>query len=113
MSQNNNNNNYRDRRTFERFPLSLPVRFFDFYRQQEGEGKTVDISAKGMGLVTEKNLNAYTPLEIWVDIPQSAQPFYARAEVVWSKPISQNLNRVGIEFEQADLMGVSRLLRAR
>jgi len=112
MNQNNNNNN-KDRRIFERFPLSLPVRFFDLYRQQEGEGKTVDISAKGMGLVTERSLNAYTPLEIWVDIPQSVQPFYARAEVVWSKPLSENLNRVGIEFEQADLMGVAQLLQAR
>jgi len=112
MNQNNNNNN-KDRRIFERFSLSLPVRFFDLYRQQEGEGKTVDISAKGMGLVTERSLNAYTPLEIWVDIPKSVQPFYARAEVVWSKPLSENLNRVGIEFEQADLMGVAQLLQAR
>jgi hypothetical protein len=108
---NQNNNNYKDRRTFERFALNLAVRFFDLYRQQEGEGKTVDISAKGMGLITEKDLDAYTPLEIWIEIPQSVEPFYTRAEVVWSKPISENLTRVGIEFEKANLMGVAQLLR--
>ncbi|MCM8792429.1 MAG: PilZ domain-containing protein [Candidatus Omnitrophica bacterium] len=109
----NNNNNYSDRRIFERVPLDLSVRFIDTYHLCEGEGKTVDISAKGMGLVTEHNLNPYTPLELWVDIPGRNQPFYTRAEVVWSKPLAENLWRVGVEFERADFMNVSQLLNIK
>jgi hypothetical protein len=108
-----NNNNSKDRRIFERFKVELPVRFFDLYHQQEGEGKTVDVSARGIGLVTERPLEPYTPLELWVEVPQGKSPFYTRAEVVWRKPISEKLIRVGVEFEQANLLGLSQLLQAR
>ena len=105
------NSNNLERRVFERFSVELPVRFIDIYRYQEGEGKTVDISAKGIGMVTEQNLTPFTPVELWVDTPLQHQTFYARGEVVWSKPISENLWRIGLEFERADLMGVAQLLR--
>ena len=110
--QNKNSNN-KDRRIFERVAVSHAIRFFDLYHQQEGEGKTVDVSAKGIGLLTKQQLRTYTPLEIWIDIPSHSQPFYARAEVVWSKPSPDGQIRAGVCFERADLMGVAQLLRVK
>ena len=107
-----NNNNSKDRRVFERFKARLPVRFIDLKRNQEGAAYTCDVSAKGMGLVSQKQVNPYTPMELWLDIPDKGEPLYARGEVVWSKEAEANQFRAGVELEKADLMGMSRVLRA-
>ncbi|MCM8799606.1 MAG: PilZ domain-containing protein [Candidatus Omnitrophica bacterium] len=107
------NNNYKDRRIFQRFSVKLPVRFIDLYRNEEGEGFSQDISAKGVGLVTEKKLSTYTPLELWLNIPDGKEPLYVRGEVVWVNALDSFNYRVGINLERADLMGISRILRLK
>ena len=107
-----NNNNYKDRRVFERFKARLPVRFIDLKRNREGTAYTCDVSAKGLGLVSQVEVNPYTPMELWLDMPDKGEPLYTRGEVVWSSSITPNSWRVGINLERADLMGMSRVLRA-
>jgi hypothetical protein len=106
------NNNYKDRRVFERFKTRLPVRFIDLKRNREGAAYTYDVSAKGLGLVSQVEVNPYTPMELWLDMPDKGEPLYTRGEVVWSTPITTNSWRVGINLERADLMGMSRALRS-
>ena len=101
-----------DRRIFARFPVCLPLRFIDVGGNKEGEAQTQDISAKGIGLVTNAELSPRTPLEMWLEIPDRGEPLYTRGEVVWSKFLEPNKYRVGVELEEADLMGMARVLRA-
>jgi hypothetical protein len=103
---------FQDRRIFERFPAKLSLRFLDPKSNTEGQAQTQDISAKGIGLVTDRELAPHTPLEMWVDMPDKGEPLYTRGEVVWSKPASATEYRAGVSLEQADLMGLSRALRA-
>jgi hypothetical protein len=100
-----------DRRIFARFPASFPLRFIDLHNNQEGEAQTQDFSAKGIGLVANKELNPNVPLEMWLKVPDRGEPLYARGEVVWSKRLEPNKYRVGVELEKADLMGMSRIFR--
>ena len=100
-----------DRRIFARFPVNYPLKFIDLRANKEGEAKTQDISAKGIGLVTNEEFNPHTPLELWLDIPDRGEPLYTRGEVVWSKMLEPNKYRVGVELEKADLMGMSRIFR--
>jgi c-di-GMP-binding flagellar brake protein YcgR len=102
---------FEDRRIFERFAVSLGVRFLDLNSNQEGKAQTLDFSAKGIGIVTKERLTAQTPLELWLDIPDKGEPLYTRGEVIWSKVEENNDYRVGINLEKADLMGLSRVLR--
>lgn len=103
---------FEDRRTFERFPVKLALRFLDLKANREVEAQTYDISAKGIGLATNQELTTQTPLEMWLAVPDKGEPFYARGEVAWSKMVEPNSYRVGINLERADLMGVARVLRA-
>lgn len=101
-----------DKRIFERFSVRLPLRFLNLNNGKEGIGETRDISAKGIGLVAVEQLTSRTPLEIWVDLPNGASPLYSRGEVVWSKPPTNAQEYwAGIELEEANLMGVARVLR--
>jgi len=101
-----------DRRIFERFQSRLPVRFIDLKGNREGAGQTVDISAKGIGFMAKDDLRLRTPLEMWLEIPDKGEPFYTRGEVAWSKMIAPNEFNIGVNLERADLMGMSRVLRA-
>jgi hypothetical protein len=104
--------NFRDRRVFERFNVRLPVKFIDLRRKKEGTAYTRDICAKGLGLIASEEINPYTPIEVWLEVPDKGQPLYTRGEVVWSSPAAAGTWRMGINLDRADLMGVSRVLRA-
>ncbi|MCM8801395.1 MAG: PilZ domain-containing protein [Candidatus Omnitrophica bacterium] len=100
-----------DRRIFARIPVQIPLRFIELDSNKEGAGLTYDISAKGIGLLTPIELSPNTSIELWLDIPNQTQPFYTRANVVWSKRISPDIYRIGLNLEKANLMELSRALK--
>jgi hypothetical protein len=100
-----------DFRIFERFRKEFSARFIGL-DGKENVGQTFDVSAKGLGLSTSRELESQAHLEIWLDVPHSTDPLYTRGQVVWTKLAGQGGFRSGIELERADLMGISRLLRA-
>lgn len=100
-----------DRRTFERIPVNLPLKFSVPGLHKEGLVQTRDISAKGIGLLTDEELRPNTPLEMWLQIPDNGEPLYAAGKVAWSERLESDKYREGISLEKADLMGMSRVLR--
>ncbi len=101
-----------DQRIFERFNTNLTVRYLNSDTGQEGVARTQDISAKGLNLETRQPLPAHTILEVWLEMKNAGESLYSRGEVVWSKNIGADNYRAGVELEKADLMGISRILRA-
>ena len=100
-----------DRRIFERIGTKLPVRFLDPSSGREGKADTMDISANGLGLVTNERLSVMTPLEMWLGIPDQHEPLYTRGQVVWAEPLpGSDEHRVGVRLEKAELMGLARVL---
>lgn len=102
-----------DRRIFERFTTRFPLRFIDLKKNREGQAEVNNVSAKGLGIVSQEQLPIDTPLEMWLDIPDRGEAVYSRGGVVWSKPGQPGEWNAGIDLEKADLMGISRLLRTR
>ncbi len=100
-----------DRRIFERFATSFPVKLLDISSGQEGEASTCDVCAKGVGVLMNKQLTPGAPVEVWLKIPDQGEPLYTRGAVAWSKTEKANIYRAGINLEKADLMGLSRVLR--
>jgi len=94
-----------DHRIFERFPVMLPLRFLDLKKTKEGAAKTQDISAKGVGFVTNEELAYQTPLEMWIEMPDKGEPLYARGEVVWSVAQGVSEYRIGVNLEFDYLSG--------
>ncbi len=103
-----------DRRVFERINTKMPLRFLNPTNGREGIADTVDISANGVGFVTNENLSALTSLEMWLGIPDYREPLYTRGRVVWSGTLSDTgQQRVGVRLEKAELMGLARVLWVR
>ena len=102
-----------DKRDFQRFIVRLTVKFVNLSSGKENKAVMHDVSAKGAGIVTKEEIDKKIPLEMWLDIPDSREPLYAKGEVVWSKMVDYSTWRVGINFDQADFLGISRILRLR
>ncbi len=100
-----------DRRIFQRFPLNLSLRFRDLNANKWGLVRTHDISARGIGLVAEKELAPRLPLEMWLPNPDTGQSYYTKGVVVWSKMFEPDRYRAGVILEKTDLMGLSQFLR--
>lgn len=100
-----------DRRIFARINTRLPVKFLDPSSGREGKADTINISANGLGLVTNESLSVMTPLEMWLGIPDQHEPLYTRGEVVWSEPSpGTGEHHIGVRLEKAELMGLARVL---
>jgi len=100
-----------DRRIFERIGARFSARLLDPFNGREAEAVTVDISANGLGLNTNAEIEKGTPFEIWLNIPDQHSPFYCRGIVVWSKGLdASGKQRIGVSLDQARLMGLARVL---
>lgn len=102
---------FEDRRTFERFPARVALRYLDLKANQEAQAHTYDISAKGIGLETAQELSKETSLEMWLQAAEQSEPIYMRGRVTWSRMMKPSQYRVGVELERADLMGAARILK--
>lgn len=100
----------KDRRIFLRFPVSLPVRYVNLNLKRKSQAQTVNISANGIGILTNEELIPHTILDIWLHIPENGQPLYTKGEVIWSKQINGHKYRVGICLKKVELMALSRVL---
>lgn len=100
-----------DHRIFERFKKKFSARFIGV-DGKETVAQTFDVSAKGLGLITRQRLESQANLEIWLDVPNSTDPLYTRGQVVWTRLAEKEGFHSGVELEGADLMSISRLLRA-
>ncbi len=100
-----------DQRVFARIDANFPLKFLDPRNGREGIADTVDISANGVGIITDEYLSAKTPLEMWLQIPDQHEPLYLRGEVVWSEGLSDTpRQRAGVHLENARLMSLARVL---
>lgn len=102
-----------ERRIFQRFNVDIPVNFRTLDDKKiEGNGKIINISAGGGGLiVTTKNLLPGTSLEMSLIIPDNKAPLNASGKIIWLRDMEPALFLVGIQFDKVDFMGIARALR--
>ena len=110
MSQNNQVKE--DRRVFERFPVALPVNLIDLDAGKELDANTCDVSAKGVGIVSQEYLQPGNRLELWLNIKDGREPFYTKGTVMWAGQQEAGKYRAGISLERAELMGMARIFRS-
>lgn len=89
----------------------LDVRVINLDTNEESRVKTHDISASGIGFITDVPLNPGVSLELWLYIPDSNDPLYTTGKVVWTNMVSPSAYRVGVSLDKIDFTGISRILR--
>jgi len=100
------------RRVFKRFRANFPITFMDLKQGKEIDAETKDVSAKGLGIFTYTEVEKYTPLKIWVYMPDRQKPFYTQGRIAWVDPL-ENGFRAGVTLDKPEFMGLSRIFRSR
>lgn len=100
-----------DRRLFARIDVKIPLRFLVEKSDIEKKGETVDISANGVGFITNETVPPDTELEFWLDIPDHHQPLHLCGRVVWTKVVKENQHlHVGVCLENQEFIGLARAI---
>ena len=102
---------FEEKRAIKRIPTQLSLRFLVAHSNKESLAQIQDMSANGMGLLTEEELPRYTPLELQLEIPDKGELLCIKAEVVWSCMIEANRYRIGIRLQKMDLVDLLDFLR--
>jgi len=103
---------FKDRRLFARFPVKVLLRYLNLDLPGEAHTYTRDVSAKGICLMTSEALSAETPLDMWLQMPDSGEQVYIKGKVVWSNMIKPNKYKVGVNLENIELNPILLALKA-
>jgi hypothetical protein len=101
-------NEFKDRRFFARFNAHVVVRC---RHHSVKPANTIDISAQGVGIVSEEELKPETPIEIVLSFPDTNDEFVATGKIIWTRKTEDNKFRIGIALEKPELMMISQFLR--
>ena len=92
-----------DRRRTKRYPVNLQVSLLPSvqsgdWAQEEWQVRAVDISRSGMRLIVPQKIAADTAVEVCFALLNAEQPVRARAEVCYTKPLSDGQWAIGVRF---------------
>lgn len=100
-----------DRRIFARFQVDIPAEIEQPQAKKSTVVQCYDISAGGIGFVSDVRIAPQTDLQVRMAIPDSKVPLRTAARVVWIEQIYENKWRSGLEFDNVDLVELSRFLQ--
>ena len=100
-----------DRRIFERRNFNSLLRFNNAVRERNGEGIIRNISAGGVAFSTNDRLKLRDALELWINVPDGANPIHKTAQVVWVKENLLDRYETGVRFDSVGLMELSGIFK--
>ncbi len=100
--------NFKERRVFTRLSVNIPATYVDPILNNTVDAHTLDISAVGLGLLTDKKLDVGVNLEIRL---HNGEEITAKGKVIWMKSTDDSKYRIGINFDGPRLDPISLILR--
>lgn len=110
MPKNGGEMMFDDRRTFERFKLEFHLSCSQGNSPEKFHLHAQDISAEGMGVISNKKLFPGVLVNMSLQIPGLSKEFPAQGRVVWSRQLKNGF-MTGIALERTRFMEISTILR--
>jgi len=102
---------FKEKRAFTRFPIRISLNYFDSNSNKTLESETHDISAQGLGIITDEELPSGTYLQIILKMPDNGEQVSRKGKVIWSKNIYPPKYRAGVQLEEPKIKPISLILR--
>jgi hypothetical protein len=99
-----------EKRAFPRFAISIPVTCRT-HTEKAIEGRTHDISAGGLGIITEEGLSPGASVGIYLRMADNGGEIYKKGKVAWSRSVDAHKYRAGVQLEEANLKPIPIVLR--
>lgn len=101
-----------NKRRNPRIEIAFPVKLLQLDKDEDESGSAYDISFEGICLATSKELPLNVPVELLLKIPEG-KPVVVRGKVAWSKRISGNKYRFGVNLDGVEPACLARALRQK
>ena len=102
---------FTEKRALVRFPVTLPLVFRETYLNNFISAQTLDLSAGGLSMVTDRLLFSGEGLEIFINMRDNNEQIRQKGVVVWSNTLNSGKYRVGIRFAEGNLKPIPLILR--
>ena len=111
---------FQERRACMRFPVNIPLTYtlacgtinYAFSAVDDKiNGQTKDISAEGLGLLTDRELVPDKSIQICMQMVDNNEKILVTGKVVWSMMIEPGIYRAGIKIEDSVLNPIPMALR--
>jgi hypothetical protein len=102
---------FNEKRTHPRYPITIPLNYFEPTQEKNDHAATHDISQEGMCLVIDKNLFPGASLDIFIQMLDNGEKIYRKGRVVWSQIMQTGKYHGGIKLEEQELKPVPLILR--
>lgn len=103
---------FKERRAFKRIPVEIRLRYKNVDLKGEAFAQTQNVSANGICMITKEALPAKTPLEIWLQVPDTGEQIYIKGIVVWSSMIEPDKYKAGVKLENPELNPIALALKS-
>lgn len=103
---------YSERRKLRRFSVTINLIYFDFSSNKVNKANVVDITNKGVGIISEEELVPNITLDLWLEIPDKKQEVHTIGEVIWVTKVGENKYRIGVNFKDAGIKSMPVVLRS-
>jgi len=103
---------FNEKRLYQRYPVEIPVSFFDPNLKRDVQAQTCDISIEGICLVTEYKLAPGSYLDISLKILNGSRKVLHKARVIWVGILHGDIYRVGFKLEEEKIDPISIALKS-
>ncbi|HOW43289.1 MAG TPA: PilZ domain-containing protein [Candidatus Omnitrophota bacterium] len=100
-----------DKRRAPRFQVTIFTKQKDLATGQELSAHTFDISATGIGLMTDTEIPLGHPIELSLCMPDNGEEVHASGKAVWMTLAGPHKYRVGINLDTTALKPIPLVLR--
>lgn len=102
---------FKERRSFLRFPVSIPATYIDPNFNTKLLARTKDICVEGVGLITDRGLVPGESLDLSLQMIDNGEKIYRSGKVIWSSMIESGKYRAGLKLRDSNLKPIPLVLR--
>lgn len=103
---------FEEKRSQPRFQSEIPLSFCEPNTSRIVNGKTHDICAEGICILTSQEIPIGAALDITIQMPDTGEKIFRKGKVVWLCSFNASGYKLGIKLEKPPLKPIALALRA-
>jgi len=102
---------FSEKRSFLRYPISIPVGYLEPSSRTETLGLTSNISEEGLCIVSDRPMLQGSFVDVYLRLKDDGRKIHRRGKVAWSRLIELGKYYNGIQIEDEPLNSIDLVLR--
>lgn len=103
---------YIEKRSSLRYPVKIPLNYYELDLYRSTPAQTLDISADGLCIETCKEIANGTRLDLYLKMQDDGEQIFRQGKVIWSAILEPSKYKIGVKLDKPNLKPINIVLRA-